>query len=886
MLDNPRTATQILKQSPAFLCSCLKGTVNLLQHVYGDVAEYSAASYLKEELQGGGALSTYLINLISNLHDFVRTISTLSDQNISDPDMMGALIGNLLQSTGLSPLLPLLSSDGPINASQILHVASQVGRLNQHIFSFNETDPTMPELEQLIMQVLSLEGNLTMSLSHIMGSSLITYSNYLHPDEVARLREAIQPFTNQTSAGVVEAILSAMELLQSVTDSPDGDPTVVLLAYIRQLHQCMVSLYRLRKIEQVLLPNGQLSEVTDLNDAVEDFLNLLSPESLLNLTHAGPDAAQELVAQTFLPLLPPELQEEAALFFKRFQDLQYHLTLCSSQNCLEAIPKMFTFLDEILELMLSSDSNVTVNIAVSDTFPEGAEYEEIATMVFSLLLSPNDAADVETFQQTLHFIKLVMATPNVSVSQIKESLEQSNLTIKDLNYIANLAGSANVNELLVNSVDIADVSKCFDSHNDTSVTARCLMGLITKVSSFLTNIPALRNETAIVSLVPFIVNKTMGDIIHMDFGSNTYMALIHTLNKTMANIKMNLQMSNLMTPEIMNEITVVEGLLKIASNPEPLNYILHATSAGDPMYANKAYLVVVQWYLERLENVTSTSSMSELLGPFLQLTQMQVTMQLAQVDLSLFVSHQIEHLIENLHDPIDGSGVVRIVHTLIKILQREFDYIENLLGDQFDVTQNFTAETQLYLNLIKTWMNQSDVPLILTRLLQWGNMSDMWNVSNPLKDLQLLLHTTSPFLGDEVAFYISIINNITQSLNKAVMVAEQPGGLQIDHLSAAVLEAVQSAMQILSITTGPLPLSVHHDLQEIVQDTLMLFLQPELSFATSRNISLGILEVAERVIQQTLPEMYAVYLVPGLKVATTYFETVSSANGPDNWNQM
>ncbi|KAF3843013.1 hypothetical protein F7725_001862 [Dissostichus mawsoni] len=154
-------------------------------------------SFLKQEIIGGDALSAYLTNLLENLDVFVNTISMLPDRNITNPNVMLPLLGNLLQSTGLKPLLPLFLSDGPLNASAVLDVASKLGRLNQHIFTFNETDPTMPELERLIMQFLSLEGNLTMSLPHIMGHTLLTYSDYFNPDDVARLRKAIQPFTTR-----------------------------------------------------------------------------------------------------------------------------------------------------------------------------------------------------------------------------------------------------------------------------------------------------------------------------------------------------------------------------------------------------------------------------------------------------------------------------------------------------------------------------------------------------------------------------------------------------------------------------------------------------------------------------------------------------------------
>ncbi|XP_062287286.1 glucosylceramide transporter ABCA12 [Scomber scombrus] len=895
-------AEVLMSPNQDVMLNCLRGTVNLLQYVYGDTYRYLTASYLKKEIKGGDALSAYMINLMKNLDGFVQNISTLSDQNIAD--VMPSLIGSLLQSTGLTPMQPLLFSNSPIDAAKVLDVASKLGRLNQHIFTFNETDPTMPELERLIMQFLSLEGNLTLSVPHIMGHTLLTYSDYFHPDDVARFREAIQPFTNQTSAGIVEAILSAMELLKTVMDSPNGDPTNIIIGYIRQLQEFVVSLYRLRKIEHHLLPNGQVStaQVTDLHLLSKDFLNLLTPEGLQNLTQAGPDAAQNLVIQKFVAFLPPEVQQEAAVFLHDFKTLQDQMTSCATgQDCLTGISEIFTFIDQILDMMLSANGSVTIKIASTNSVPWGQERNEIASMFFSLLLSPRDTSSVETFKQTLHFIRHVMATPNITVSQIQNALRQSNLTLEELNHIAAIAGAANINDLMVDIMEIANARQCFEPQHNQTVTAQCVMELINGVSGFLTHIPALQNETAILSFIPLIVNRAISDVIQVDFSSNP-MALIHVLNITLANIKTNLELTHLNTPEIMNEIKVMEGLLKVATSSETLNrtfgIINNGSLTANPLYIQKAYLEIVEWYLKKLENVTSKSSFSDLFNPFFSLTQMQVTLQLAQADLNLFVEDQVANLISNLQYPIDGAGVIKIGQTTVEILRGVLENIKSNLLVQNDYAQSVGSEPiinttlvhaaefqiKLYLNLIQEWMKQPNVTSVLTSMLQWGNSS--MNISTSVTDIHHLLKTMVHFLSDDQLTYLSIIGNITQSLSNALMVAEQPGGLQSDHFLAAISEALQYAMQVLTASTGPLPLSAQQNIQEIVRDSLKLILQPDLSFASSVNISLLILKRAESVVQQTVPEMFAEYLLSGIKVVTAYFETISTASGQDSWNQM
>jgi len=181
-------------------------------------------------------------------------------------------------------------------------------------------------------------------------------------------------------------------------------------------------------------------------------------------------------------------------------------------------------------------------------------------------------------------------------------------------------------------------------------------------------------------------------------------------------------------------------------------------------------------------------------------------------------------------------------------------------------------------------MKQPDIPSLLTSMLQWGHSS--LSASTPVTDIQQLLQSMANFLSGDQLAYISMISNITQSVSKALMIVEETGGLQSEHFVAAILEGVQSAMQILTTTAAPLPPRVQEDILEMIRGSLKLTVDPNMSFASSRNISLLILKTAERVIQQILPDIFAEYLVAVVKVVTTYFEGMSNGGGPDKWNQM
>ncbi|XP_060910213.1 uncharacterized protein abca12 isoform X2 [Labrus mixtus] len=1167
----------LMSPNQDILVNFLKGTVNLLQHVYSDILKSVVGSFLKENIQTGDALSDFLINMVHNLQNFVKKITMLPDENIADSDIMDPLVSNLLQSTGLTHLLPLLYNDGPINVSTVLGVATKLIRQNQKIFTFNETDPTMHQLERLIMQFLSIEGNLTMSLSNLIGHKVVTYAGYFHPDDVAHFIEAIRPFINQTSPGIVETILRAMELLKTVTESPNGDPTNSILGYIRQLQDFIISLFRLRRVQHSLLPNGELSaaQVTDLYLISKDFVKLLTPEGLQGLIDAGPDGAQDIIAQKLIAFLPAEVHQDADLFFQDFKALQCHLAKCTAgHDCLNGISEIFKFLNQTLDMVLLANGDVNIQIALPNLFPIDQEYEEIVSIMFPLLLSSNDAAYIETFNQALYFITLVMATPNITISDVQNALQQSNLTLEELNNMVSLFGAANINDLMSKVLDVINSQKCFEPQDNQMVTAQCVMGFVNSVSGFLTHLPVLQNETAVLSLIPLIVNNTIRDVIHFDFSSDPNKAVLHTLNTTLANIKMGLQLNHLNTPEIMKEITVLEDLIKLAANQEPFTNIFNSTLTDNPMHAQKVYLEIVDWYLQRLENITRHSSLSELLHPIFYLTQMQVTLQLAQTDFTLFVSNQIEHLMDIIQHPIDGAGVVKIgqtvvdmFHRLFKLIKANLEFQNNLPGMEpfFDTTvlhaaelhikqylditqkwieqpnfpfvltsmllsqnssisplkcfepqqnqivtaqcvnglingvssflsnlpvlQNETAflsllpiivnntiqdvihvdfssnpdtavihvlnttlanikmglqvnhlntpeimkeitvledliklagnqeplnnifnstltenpmyaqkvylemldwylkrvenitrhsslsellhpilyvtqrqvtlqlaqtdftlfvsnqiehlmdiiqhpidgagvvkigqtavdmfhrlfklikanlefqnnlpgmepffnttvlhaaelEIKQYLDITQKWMNQPDVPLILTSMLQWGNPNITASIT--LTDLHHLLQTMAHFLNTEQLGYLSIISNITESLKNALLVAEQPGGIQSDYFIAAILEVVQSSMQILSATTnGPLPY-IEQNILEIVKHSLKLIVQPDMNFDSSRLVSIQILKNVENVIETILPEI-SEYLLPGIKVATTYFESSLMASGPDGWNHI
>ncbi|XP_074551456.1 uncharacterized protein LOC141808680 [Halichoeres trimaculatus] len=223
-----------------------------------------------------------------------------------------------------------------------------------------------------------------------------------------------------------------------------------------------------------------------------------------------------------------------------------------------------------------------------------------------------------------------------------------------------------------------------------------------------------------------------------------------------------------------------------------------------------------------------------------------------------------------------------------QIILDEMKMVQSLLPS------NSTAQVYIstLLNITSSILESNQGNLDLWSLLEmalekngtrWENIS---NIMIPIKDLRHLLRTVVPFLNKEQQAYLSLIGNFTQSLSKALMAAQQPGGLQSDNFLYALEGIVQSAMQILTATNFTLPQSVEKNIQEIVQYSLKLILQPDMNFTNSRIISLEIIKRAESVINETIPEMINEYLLPGIELITTYFESSLTASGPDAWNQI
>ncbi|XP_053732917.1 glucosylceramide transporter ABCA12 [Synchiropus splendidus] len=868
----------LMSPSPDTLLSLLKGTVVLLQNIFGDTLSHLAAQKLPRQIPGGKLFSDFLLDLMENVHDLVSYIAMSTNQNTANPHVMMNVTKEKLQSSGLALFFPLFSGERPPSFSDVLEATAKFGRLNQRIFDFDEADTAVKmELERLMTMFLSLEGNLGLSVSHMMGTYLVKYGFHLYPNAVEHLIEA--PLTNQTTVAILETILKAIESMRTVIDSKDDNPTQVVLHYIRQLECIMMNLIKLRQIEKA--PNGSMSE-TELNSLL-NISQYLTPMGMQMLSQARPDDSQKIILDLLHKVLPKVIQQRIPPLIQDFTELQYQLTSCEDvTRCSVGIMKIFTHLEQVLNMVLSS--NITLKITGPDLSSGEEGFQDMAEHLFSLCLTPEDPISVETFKKVLHAVKMINATSNVSLSEIQHVLQQLNLTMEELEYLTSVLGDVKVNDLIERVMQTPNVLMCFEEDEDPDMMRKCVVEMMAQYATFLLKLPALSDHKAVVLSIPSTINQTLLQLLHMNPITQT--SLVRTLHKILNNIKTNLQLSNMYTPDVKREFEMLENLMKVAGDPKPLHHILNITSTPDVVDAMEQWLEVIQWYLMKLEKATASSSTAELLHPTLSIIQMNVAQQLAQSRFSIFVSNKIEHLRESLEYPLDDEGVHKIGQTAFAIVQGLFNFINVSLQNQDEFYQtnwaepllNSTAEIEHFLHGMRYWLQNPNVTMTLAQMFQWDNSS---NPSMPLMDINHLLQTMDLFLTSEDSVVLHHILNIIENLNRAIMIADNLGDQEMDQLSAPIMEALKNAFHLLPAVDLP-----QQKIMEIVQHSLKLFLLPNMSFPESVNTWMHILTKGEELVEETLPEHLAVYPKALIIVAKTYFKGIKENTGPDTINML
>ncbi|XP_035265465.1 uncharacterized protein abca12 [Anguilla anguilla] len=913
---------QEISTNPMALVRCVQGSLAFLQGVYGQFAVGTVMNQLSapDLLPGDGSIQSRLDHLIQILDRDLMLFSNISPLEHFDSQLSQTLLGEAVEALGLKPL-EALWTQGPVNDSDIIGAITLAAQNNQHLLSAldfpeNATDPSLAELEALVFRWLSGGGSLSLPLSLSMSDVLLTYSASLNSTDLAYLQTLLRPLTNQSARGVFELVLQAMQGLKQVLEAP-GDPSMVILGYLNQLQDFLMSALQLHGYTQLLGQSGITPEqFVDLRPVFLQTIQLIQGSNM-----TGDLAALDTVLMHLGGFLPPELHPLYEALINQTGVLIGRLSSCAAAgfDCAAAVSHAFQILSQSTETLLqTTNGSVNVQLALgSDSyFSDQADLPLSATGdLLSLLLlgsnSTNTSCPVEkTITQTLHFLEQVLAMPNISLSSLQEALRVSNLTLGELDMLAMVAGSANVSTLLADLLAIVDVGQqCFQIHPQNvsldsglpkPTEADCIVELIMRTTGFLQGLNMPQETQTIFmtlqNLIKFWASEAVeeGGLASLIYkpGEDPLATSINTLTVLLGNIQENLHdLFPEFWPQINSEIQFLESLLHLANETFPYT----TTNSTQQMHNQTVSLEIMEWYLEKLNDVIQGKNVSLLLYPMIRMAELQLAYQVAQQDFQIFIAQETEDLIQSVQLPLNEADFNKIDNYIIAVIQAELQLMkENLelqresnavFGLQApDFLEEIDAQAMKYMNLICDWLGDTHLSSVVGGILQWD--AGYLNNTTPGPNISQLLDTLTPFLSGEEAAVLALVGRVTQALERAVLAGGREGGVQSDDFAEAISEAVGAILRNVSTETGPLPDSLVASALQVLLESLQLIGNPDMSYSDARQLTVNVLEKAGGLIQAVFPPEVSPVLLQMSQAVTVYLETIAEPGGQDKWNQI
>ncbi|XP_041938363.1 uncharacterized protein abca12 isoform X4 [Alosa sapidissima] len=886
--------------NPAALLRYVQGSVALVQSIYRDFYIKAVTKLLSApgQLPGDGSIGYLLENLIHVLDKDLQLLSNLMSIDQFASRLPMSLLRHIVDVLGLEPLEAIWG--GTNDTTSIINAILEVAKNNQNLFSglpMNQTNQSVAELEAVILKWLEMQVNLTLPISFNLSEALLTYSASLNATDLAYLEQVLKPLTNQTSGGLAEFALRALVLLKEVVDASDGsDPSAVLLGYVRQLQDFLGKALQLEQHVQLLQPGGglNLAQITNLRPVVMDLLQTLSSESL-----EGPAVVEAILRQLGV-VLPEEFQAHYHRLVNDTRALIADLNVClaTGQDCAAGVSQVSQILYQVSEKMLAGAGG---NVILQFGPLQGNLSLSVTGKLLALLrpwtnVSSSQELTMETVAQVLYFLEEITSMPNISVAALQQILSSSNLTIYELDKIAQLTMNTSVPIILSNLTAIANIQQCFYAPHNTSFMGsmnsseiECALQIIHKAVDFLQTFPLpQQTKSDLVAL------KLMTEVFAQQTGKDPIKLTEEILRMTLENIKeslRNLNHSN--TEEIINELNILEGILQLGFHEQYPMDTRNETLLENQVYAQKVYAEIAQWYLKKLENATSDSMFANILFSIFRTTQMQLAITVAQSDFSALLVQQVEGVFSQVQLPLDEYDLRRIGHSIITILRGQLELVKinlKLQQDYYDsmgmpmnisIPRDIEVQIMTYINLTQSWISDPSFTSALAGLLQWD--MDTVNMTTVHTDITHLIKAIIPLLSAEEQAFFTVIDKVFQALIHAVEVATFEGP-QSANFTEATLKAVRVILEAVPTENGTLPSPVIHQIVEALGSSLQLILHPNMSYAESNHLSLVLARSVEDLIRSLIPGMAAEVLLPMTNVVTTYFETISQPAGPDQWN--
>nr|XP_023682414.1 ATP-binding cassette sub-family A member 12 isoform X2 [Paramormyrops kingsleyae] len=892
--------------NPEALLRFVQGSVAFLDTVYGDFAMQSL-----EELSNNMSPESPLQSLIKLLDLYYKILSDIPYTEQLDSQTSLSIQEKVLDALGLKPL-SLIWTQSFDNTSFIMKNVIQSFMDNSYMIppfflNLNKTSTSLMELDNLTVQWLNAGGNLYRPLSLSFSNALLNHSAFLNASHVSYLQQILKHLNNDNERDVLELLIKATEVLNQTTET-SHNASALILAYLWQVQNFLASSLQLNSNESFFMLDGlkNVSQILDLYPAALEILQLNSTAFLQDLHQIRNVSMLDAVLWQVIALLPEEFRYNNDELINHTYRLLRALTLCtaSSQDCAADVSKVFLFLEQAAKMLQQSENitNGLITINSNLTFERNLTFPlvvDLLALLSPLINSTNVSLTSEAIQRVLFFLDEIPPTLNISLSSLQYGLQMSNLSLEDLVFVAELAGSSTAQMVLTNLSSVINAQGCFSLNNATmqtelvnSTELHCLLKLIKETIEVLQGI-LLNKEMN--HLTQFCQRQHGGssNMTHFTY----YDHLVSSsgdLSVILDKIHENLQDYGL---ESWNEVTTAIHVLKniiqqFVNGTYPFPSI-NSTLPNQPEYVPEVYMDIALWYLRKLENITYTGNVSDLLYPLFRMMEMQLATSLAESQFITSIVLGAENLTQSIHIPLSKSDLQDIENYVISVLSEELKitkYVAELqmnfslaMGDNTsDVNfQVFETQVEKYLHITEDFLKDTHLISIMAEILQQNASSpDLMNMDS------FWLYDIAHLLSESQFHYLSIVGQVSQALKHALLIATQEDGVQNVNFTRALMEAFSIVIGNLSTDQWPLPDIVTSDAIGIIYEALQLVFRPNMSYTEKVNLTLDILLKGESLIKVIAPNESLPILLPMTQALITYMETIIQLGGQDNWNQI
>ncbi|XP_043104736.1 uncharacterized protein abca12 isoform X2 [Puntigrus tetrazona] len=610
--------------------------------------------------------------------------------------------------------------------------------------------------------------------------------------------------------------------------------------------------------------------------------------SAVDLAAAGVNLDQLL--QSMTQLLSPEDRAYIAVAEQFSETVNYALQVAStdggvaSENFTEAVINA-------VKVVLESISNKT------EALPQDVINKVVGAFSGSLQLILNtnvSNAQASTLaQETIQMVEGVIHT--LLPAEAAEVLVPiKNTILSYLNNISQPAGFDHWNELIMNVM--TDLQNSLPSNS----TAQPIISMIVKVTeTFLSS--AGGNLTK-----DWIINQKLTTVLAAIFQAN-----VNAVDLAAAGVNLDQLLqatSQLLSPEDRAYIAVAEEFSQVVNNALQV-----ASTDGGVQSGNftEAIINAVKVVLESISNKTEAlpqDVINKVVDAFSGSLQLILNTNVSNAQASTLAQETIQMVEGVIHTllPAEAAEVlVPIKNTILFYLNNisqpaGFDLwnelIVNMMTDlQNSLPSNNTAlpiismiikvtENLLSLaegNLTKDWIINQKLTMALAAVIQ-GNV----DLAAAGLNLDQLLQGTSALVSPEDRAYIAVAERVSQTLNYALQVASNDGGVQSENFTEAVISAVRVVLESICSETGVLHQDVVDHILGAFNGSLKLILNPKIYYMQANHFTQETLQMHVGALQGLLPAEVAEVLVPMKNSVLMYLQTISQSAGPDKWNEV